>query len=75
MDQPNVKAFVTQGGIQSIEEAIRAKVPMLCMPFGGDQLLNADRVHDLKIGRKLNLNELATDNLSKILQDLIENPM
>ncbi|KAL3288270.1 hypothetical protein HHI36_002718 [Cryptolaemus montrouzieri] len=38
---PNVKVFVTQGGLQSSEEAIINGVPLVVIPFLGDQPLNA----------------------------------
>ncbi|KAG5858258.1 UDP-glucuronosyltransferase 2A3, partial [Gonioctena quinquepunctata] len=37
---PNVKVFVTQGGLQSIEEAISNGVPMVGLPFFADQPVN-----------------------------------
>ncbi|KAL3288266.1 hypothetical protein HHI36_002714 [Cryptolaemus montrouzieri] len=38
---PNVKVFVTQGGLQSSEEAIINGVPLVIIPFMGDQYWNA----------------------------------
>ncbi|KAK9892168.1 hypothetical protein WA026_018370, partial [Henosepilachna vigintioctopunctata] len=38
---PNVKLFVTQGGLQSSEEAIANAVPLVIIPFLGDQPMNA----------------------------------
>ncbi|XP_044746167.1 UDP-glycosyltransferase UGT5-like [Coccinella septempunctata] len=38
---PHVKVFVTQGGLQSSEEAIINGVPLVVIPFLGDQPLNA----------------------------------
>ncbi|XP_045461720.1 UDP-glycosyltransferase UGT5-like isoform X4 [Harmonia axyridis] len=38
---PNVKVFITQGGLQSSEEAIINAVPLVVIPFLGDQPLNA----------------------------------
>lgn len=37
---PNIKVFVTQGGAQSIEEAIANEIPMVGIPFIGDQHMN-----------------------------------
>ncbi|CAH0550301.1 unnamed protein product [Brassicogethes aeneus] len=41
---PNVKAFVTQGGLQSIEEAISREVPMVGLPFIGDQPMTLNKL-------------------------------
>ncbi|GMH23273.1 hypothetical protein Nepgr_025116 [Nepenthes gracilis] len=37
---PSVAAFVTHGGWNSILESIVSGVPMICLPFFGDQILN-----------------------------------
>ncbi|KAK9892164.1 hypothetical protein WA026_018366 [Henosepilachna vigintioctopunctata] len=41
MGHPNLRVFVTQGGLQSSEEAISNGVPMVVIPFLGDQPMNA----------------------------------
>ncbi|KAK9892162.1 hypothetical protein WA026_018364 [Henosepilachna vigintioctopunctata] len=41
MAHPNLKVFVTQGGLQSAEEAIINGVPLVIIPFLGDQPKNA----------------------------------
>ncbi|KAJ8948060.1 hypothetical protein NQ314_008486, partial [Rhamnusium bicolor] len=38
---PNIKLFVTQGGLQSMEEAIYNEVPLVVIPFFGDQIKNS----------------------------------
>lgn len=42
--------FITHGGMNSVNEAICYKVPMIVYPQGADQTLNAWRVNDLGIG-------------------------
>lgn len=49
----HVKLFVTQGGAQSREEAIERGVPMLVIPFYGDQTPNGAKVEQLGIGKML----------------------
>lgn len=75
LEHPNVKGFVTQGGIQSIEEAIRSKVPMLCIPFGGDQEFNARRIQDRQIGKYLPFHQMTADTLSEGMKAIVENPL
>lgn len=41
---PNIKLFVTQGGLQSLDEAIYNEVPLVVIPFFGDQEQNAKMV-------------------------------
>ncbi|KAL8139968.1 hypothetical protein V2J09_005989 [Rumex salicifolius] len=48
---PSVGGFWTHGGWNSILESIHAGVPMVCLPFLGDQMSNARYVNDIwKIG-------------------------
>uniref|UniRef100_A0A1Y1NNN5 UDP-glucuronosyltransferase n=1 Tax=Photinus pyralis TaxID=7054 RepID=A0A1Y1NNN5_PHOPY len=41
---PNIKLFITQGGLQSLEEAMYSGVPILGVPFYGDQTGNVKRM-------------------------------
>jgi UDP:flavonoid glycosyltransferase YjiC (YdhE family) len=49
--------FVTHGGSNSFHEALLMKVPMVVVPFFGDQVLVGERVEELGIGI-----DLAEDN-------------
>ncbi|VEN52507.1 unnamed protein product [Callosobruchus maculatus] len=48
---PNIRAFVTQGGLQSLEEAIYCHVPVVVLPFATDQQQNAKKVEYKQIGK------------------------
>ncbi|XP_044739916.1 UDP-glycosyltransferase UGT4-like [Chrysoperla carnea] len=74
LDHPNLKAFIMQGGIQSIEEAIRSAVPLICVPFGTDQKFNARRIADLEIGRQLSFDDITVDTLKDAITDITTNP-
>ncbi|KAL1516688.1 hypothetical protein ABEB36_000568 [Hypothenemus hampei] len=41
---PNIKLFVTQGGMQSLEEAIHFKIPLVGIPMFADQISNVKRM-------------------------------
>ena len=45
--------LITHAGHGSVAAALTAGVPMLCVPPGGDQPFNTDRVVDLKLGEAL----------------------
>jgi UDP:flavonoid glycosyltransferase YjiC (YdhE family) len=45
-----VDAFVSHGGMNSVGEALVAKVPLVIMPFFGDQFVNAQLVPSLGAG-------------------------
>ncbi|XP_045475116.1 UDP-glycosyltransferase UGT4-like isoform X5 [Harmonia axyridis] len=72
---PNVKAFITQGGLQSMEEAIDSAVPMLGMPFYGDQNNNVNKMETKKFGLKLLPTEMNKESLKAALKELLENPI
>ncbi|KAJ8948054.1 hypothetical protein NQ314_008480 [Rhamnusium bicolor] len=41
MPHPNIKLFITQGGLQSMEETIYNEVPCVVIPFFAEQEQNA----------------------------------
>lgn len=63
LEHPKIKLFITQGGHQSMEEAIHCKVPVIVIPFLGDQYANANRLEKLKVGVQLDLLEMNEENL------------
>lgn len=68
----NVKLFITQGGLQSMEEAMHCRVPMIGIPFLGDQFNNVLRAQDKGIGLVIYKNDLTKDVLKKSIQKIIE---
>ncbi|PSN43365.1 hypothetical protein C0J52_23089 [Blattella germanica] len=69
-----IKAVIYQGGLQSTEEAIRMKVPVLGFPIFGDQDLNVQMVVDNGIGEMLYIDELTREKLLSTLKKLIYDP-
>jgi UDP:flavonoid glycosyltransferase YjiC (YdhE family) len=53
LGHPAVKAFVSHGGQNSTNEGITAGKPILCMPFGADQPVNAQLIADKGFGLKV----------------------
>lgn len=49
----HTSVFLTHCGMNSINEAICAGVPMVAMPFLNDQIENANQIDRLKIGKKI----------------------
>ncbi|XP_031331316.1 UDP-glucuronosyltransferase 1-3-like [Photinus pyralis] len=74
LGHPNVKLFITQGGLQSRDEAIHARVPMLGIPFLGDQFYNVRRMANLGFGLELDHDGLRKDELKAAILEAIENP-
>ncbi|KAF2893561.1 hypothetical protein ILUMI_12615, partial [Ignelater luminosus] len=71
---PNIKLFITQGGIQSIDEAIYHHIPMLGLPFFMDQLTNIKRVVAKGLGLSLDYKTLDKSTLKETIQEIINNP-
>jgi glucuronosyltransferase len=69
---PNIKLFITQGGQQSMEEAIDRMVPMMVIPFIGEQEANAMRVVDRKVGLKLELHTTTEHILENSIKELLK---
>ncbi|XP_017786764.1 PREDICTED: UDP-glucuronosyltransferase 2B9-like [Nicrophorus vespilloides] len=71
---PNVKLFIMQGGLQSIEEAIYSKVPLVVVPFFADQPGNARKVEDIGIGRRLDFLDLTKQKLIETVHKVMDDP-
>ncbi|XP_030034156.2 UDP-glucosyltransferase 2 [Manduca sexta] len=62
---PKIVLFVTQGGLQSTDEAIDAGVPLVGIPILGDQWFNVHRYEKLGIGVELDSYTLTADDIVK----------
>ncbi|VEN48656.1 unnamed protein product [Callosobruchus maculatus] len=70
---PNIKLFITQGGLQSIEEAILSEVPMVGMPFIGDQAMNVKRIAMLGIGVEEDPSKITATSFRNSIFEVIRN--
>ncbi|CAG9854556.1 unnamed protein product [Phyllotreta striolata] len=71
---PNIKVFITHGGLLSSLETIYHGVPILAIPVFGDQKLNAARAEKLGYGLKLSYSEITESSLSEALDKLLYDP-
>lgn len=76
---PKAKLLITTGGMNTINEAIHAQIPIIVLPFLGEQKINADQIEKLGLGIYLkNINKLnlainqSLSNLSSPSQDKID---
>ncbi|XP_017881557.1 UDP-glucuronosyltransferase 1-9-like [Ceratina calcarata] len=70
---PKVMAYVMQGGLQSLQEAVHYSVPVVAIPFFGDQLFNARKILDTGIGLTLNIDTITEESVVQTLSEIIEN--
>ncbi|XP_023937620.2 UDP-glucosyltransferase 2 [Bicyclus anynana] len=68
---PKVKLFITQGGLQSTDEAIEAGVPLVGIPMIWDQWYNVNKYVQLKIGIKLDINTMTESNLKEAIESVL----
>nr|QPA18382.1 UDP-gluconosyltransferase [Trialeurodes vaporariorum] len=71
---PKVKLFITQGGLQSFQEAVHFGVPMVGVPWYGDQFLNVEKIVSSGIGVRLDSEDLTNaqrvrKSVSSVLTD------
>lgn len=67
-------AFVTHAGMGSSGEGLFAGVPMIAVPQGAEQPMNADRLVELGVARRLDTPEATGDALRAALLELTADP-
>ncbi|XP_049881031.1 UDP-glucosyltransferase 2-like [Pectinophora gossypiella] len=72
LKHPKIKLFITQGGLQSTDEAITAGVPLVGIPMLGDQWYNTEKYVHLKIGIRLNAESVTEDEFRNAINNVIE---
>lgn len=63
--------FVTHGGMNSINEALYYGVPMVVIPSMTDQPSNAERVEELKLGKRLEHKSITVDELEEVTMSVL----
>lgn len=74
-DHPNVKAFITHGGLLSITEAIYYGVPFIGIPAFGDQGYNVAYAVHRKLGLQYDMNALSEETFTAAIKEILQNPM
>uniref|UniRef100_A0A182J7J1 UDP-glucuronosyltransferase n=1 Tax=Anopheles atroparvus TaxID=41427 RepID=A0A182J7J1_ANOAO len=70
---PNVKLFITHGGLLSCTESIYHGVPIVGIPIFGDQLLNMARAEQSGWGIGVAYTQLTEATLGKAVHDVLDN--
>ena len=63
--------FITHGGMNSVTGALVSGVPMLVRPQGADNFLNASRIEQLRVGRRLRAGDLKPARLRRLADELL----
>jgi glucuronosyltransferase len=70
---PNVRLFITQGGLMSTQEAIDRGVPIVGIPIYGDQRYNLARAVSFGIGIQLDYENITTESVMWALNEVLNN--
>ncbi|XP_045540164.1 UDP-glucosyltransferase 2 [Papilio machaon] len=68
---PKIKLFITQGGLQSTDEAITAGVPLIGIPMLADQWYNVEKYVHHKIGLMVNIDTLTEEKFESALKSIL----
>jgi UDP:flavonoid glycosyltransferase YjiC (YdhE family) len=71
---PNIRAFISHGGLLSIIESVYHGVPIIGIPIFGDQKSNAAAAVNNGYAVSIPLLELSEDKLSWALNEILNNP-
>ncbi|XP_014275916.1 UDP-glucosyltransferase 2 [Halyomorpha halys] len=69
----NTVLFITHGGYLSLVEAVNFGVPVIGIPFFGDQGKNFRFVEEVGIGKMLRLADINYDNVSRMVKEVLSN--
>lgn len=67
-------AFVTHAGMGGCGEGLLAGVPMIAVPQAADQFMNADRLVELGVARRIDTAEATAETLRTALVELTTDP-
>ncbi|XP_046971629.1 UDP-glucosyltransferase 2-like [Vanessa cardui] len=70
---PNVKLFISHGGLLGTQEAVACGVPTLMVPLYADQALNGRAMSDRGVARIISLKDSCTDTWRETFHDLLTN--
>ncbi|CAH0547991.1 unnamed protein product [Brassicogethes aeneus] len=70
----NVKLFITQGGLQSLQEAVTNAIPMVGIPFFGDQFQNVQKIVKRGIAVKLHRHEISKETIKNAITKVLTDP-
>jgi len=70
---PNVKLFISHGGISGVYEAVDAGVPLLGFPIFYDQPRNIDNLVDAGMAISMDLFSITKDTFFNAILEIVNN--
>ncbi|XP_017771594.1 PREDICTED: UDP-glucuronosyltransferase 2A3-like [Nicrophorus vespilloides] len=74
LEHPKCKVFITHGGLGSIAESIHNGVPMIAIPFFGDQRKNVADSIDFGYALQLEITNITERIVTDAIKEVTENP-
>ncbi|CAI6351634.1 unnamed protein product [Macrosiphum euphorbiae] len=72
---PNVRLFITHGGLHSIEETVSNAIPIVGVPFFADQYLNMKIAEEKGYGKLVNYFEMTEESFENAIKEVLSNVM
>lgn len=72
---PNVKLFISHGGLLGSTEAVYEGVPILSIPMFGDQMTNVKAIMDKGAAEMMIYTDLNEDEIFTKVKSMLTNPM
>ncbi|XP_071554845.1 UDP-glucosyltransferase 2 [Temnothorax nylanderi] len=75
LKHPNIRAFITHGGLMGTQEAITCGVPMIGIPLFADQFMNIDAYVARNIALRLDIDTITEKSMDAALNAILWNPL
>lgn len=70
---PKIRAFITHGGLLSIQESVYHGVPMIAFPTFAEQDYNAERIHGAGRGIRMEIADLTEEKMENAIREILTN--
>lgn len=71
---PNLKLFITHGGLLSTIEAVYRGVPIIGIPIFADQPSNMRLAENAGYGKSLDFHSVTSESLQRTIEEMISDP-